>query len=599
LRSALLIVLFVTLLPTKGLASELSLPDGDWRQIDVSGLTVITDIHPDKAIELGEKLNRFRDWLEIFAVVDAPYRRPEILYLFHDRDAIEPFLPLYQGKPAHIAGFTSPAFDRIFMALDVSSYPNPLTVIYHEYVHAFLFERAPQCPMWVQEGIAEFNSDFEIDGDYIEVGTRLPRLEWMFKKYGFLSTARFLSLDNSDPEYNEGTRQSSFYAQAWATIHYLLTAKDRRHRFKDYMQRLHHGQPEPLALYAAFGKHFPRPERDLKPYVLQHDFPHFRLERPAKTSADDAVVHDMRPVEMYVAFGDLLLRSHPADDPQAAEYFQAALDIDPDEPTALRGLATAQLRRENRAEAERVLARAAELPEIDPATSTLLGSLLLEDYQKATSGELVDEGAEIPDSLRRAREQFERALSVQESNPFAMDGLGATLFFLRDYSKAQEWLERAAEATPWRTEPQQTLVALHIHQGNLEQAREVYEAGLKPLTRPLERFQTQVALVEAEIRHARKLAADGDPTQAALILTEARRTAEGRDVVRVLDQALANIATSEAVQRYNEAVSKIRGQHYESAAKILRDLQSKDLEEPLGPAVDRLLESLKEAQHAS
>jgi tetratricopeptide (TPR) repeat protein len=592
LRTALLLGLLILLVPITSLASDVSLPRGHWRQIEIADLTVITDMKPKKAIKLAAQLIRLEEWLEIFAVVDPPNSRSRTLYLFHDHEALEPFLPLYEGKPANMAGFTAPDFDAIVMALDVTSYPNPLTVLYHEFVHAFLFERAPQCPLWAQEGIAELHSDFRVDGDYVIVGKRIDPHWEVFKRSGFLSEARFLSLDTSDPEYNEGLRQSTYYAQAWATVHYLLTAKERRTQFKDYFKRIHEGQPEPIALYAAFGEEFPNPTRDLKPYVLQHEFPHFRLKRPAKITANDAVVSDLQPVDQHVAFGNLLLRSRAADDPVAVEHFEAALKIDPEQPLALRGLALVATRRGNPNEAIQVLERAVNLPEVDAAASALLGSLLIDEYAKESSGIVIPVKGEVPEVLRKAREQFERALSVESSNPFALYGLGATLLYVGEYEEAQERLERAAVVAPWRPEPQRAMVALQINKGDVRRAREVYETGLKPLTRRRDRYETQVMLVQAEIQQSRVLASRGEHTAARLLLTESRRLVEGRGLVRVLDNALSNVATSETVDRYNAAISLLENSEYEKAIEIFRGLQSEELDEALRKEIDRLLELL-------
>lgn len=599
MRLALLTGLLLALLPTNTQASEVALPEGNWRQIDVSGLTLITDMKPDKAIELGQKLTRLEDWLEIFAVVDASYHRPRTLYLFHDHEALEPFLPLYKGKPANMAGFTVADFDEIVMALDATSYEDPLSVVYHEFVHAFLSERVPLCPLWVQEGIAELHSNFEVDGDYVIVGKRIDRHRDVFKNQGFLSAARFLSLDPSDPEYNEGLRQSSYYAQSWATIHYLLTAKERRDRFKDYLQRIHDGQPEPIALYTAFGKDFPNPERDLKPYVLQHDFPFFKLKRPAKSKPGDAVVQEIEPMDLHVALGNLLLRARPADDPAAMDHFQAALEMNPDQPHALRGLALAMWRNSNETEAIETLERAVALPDIDVPASTMLGSLLMDQYLSDSPEEIIREGDEVPEVLQHAREQFERALSVEDSNPFALYGLGTTLVLSGEYDEAQGYLERSTELSPWRSEPQRALVSLYLRKGDVERAREVYENGLKPLTRPRERYDLQVSLVQAEIYEARRLAARGEHTKAAMLLTKARGLAEGRSVIHNLDNALANVSTSEAVSRYNEAISELRVGHYDKAISILEDLQSEDLDDALREGIDRMLESLRQAKHSS
>src|SRR5918999_315090 len=92
----------------------------NWRSVRTNNLFVIGNADP-------EKLRQVAAWLEFFHsafarlisrnVLDASV--PTTVVLFRDEASFTPFKPLYQGRPANIAGFFQPGEDVNYIAFSL------------------------------------------------------------------------------------------------------------------------------------------------------------------------------------------------------------------------------------------------------------------------------------------------------------------------------------------------------------------------------------------------------------------------------------------------------------------------------------------------
>jgi hypothetical protein len=91
-----------------------------WRSVRTNHLLVIGNADP-------EKLRQVAAWLEFFHsafarlvsrnVLDASV--PTTVILFRDEASFTPFKPLYQGRPANVAGFFQPGEDVNYIAISL------------------------------------------------------------------------------------------------------------------------------------------------------------------------------------------------------------------------------------------------------------------------------------------------------------------------------------------------------------------------------------------------------------------------------------------------------------------------------------------------
>src|SRR5215475_5234161 len=69
---------------------------------------------------LGGRLEQFRDAYSLLAGAEAVASPPIVVIAFPTHEALEPFLPLYQGKPANLAAFFHRGSDENLIALSTS-----------------------------------------------------------------------------------------------------------------------------------------------------------------------------------------------------------------------------------------------------------------------------------------------------------------------------------------------------------------------------------------------------------------------------------------------------------------------------------------------
>ena len=100
-----------------------------------------------------------------------------------------------------------------------------LRTIFHEYVHVVIDNLSQAMPVWLNEGLAEYYSTFQVDegGRRAVVGRLIPSHLQLLNERRHLSIAELLAVETSSASYNEGERQTLFYAQSWALVHMLVS----------------------------------------------------------------------------------------------------------------------------------------------------------------------------------------------------------------------------------------------------------------------------------------------------------------------------------------------------------------------------------------
>src|SRR5215216_4607576 len=148
-----------------------------WRSVRTNNLFVIGNADPDK-------LRQVAVWLEFFHgafgrlvsrnVLDSPV--PTTVVVFRDEASFVPFKPLYQGRPANVAGFFQPGDDVNYIALSLDPRErDPYSTAFHEYVHLHLKDNVPGVPLWLNEGLAEFYGSMQFSGGEALLGAPLAQ----------------------------------------------------------------------------------------------------------------------------------------------------------------------------------------------------------------------------------------------------------------------------------------------------------------------------------------------------------------------------------------------------------------------------------------
>lgn len=111
----------------------------------------------------------------------------------------------------------------------------------HEVAHGYLHSVAPQIPLWLDEGIAEY---FEVPPR--SMGLNAPHLELLHQA----ATERWVpNLPRLEILSAAADLQQRDYAEAWLWVHFCLnTTAERRNALLEYLERLQSGElPNPLS----------------------------------------------------------------------------------------------------------------------------------------------------------------------------------------------------------------------------------------------------------------------------------------------------------------------------------------------------------------
>src|SRR6185369_15708476 len=122
---------------------------------------------------LAAHLEQFSEAYAALAGAQAVASAPIMVMAYPDQESMKPFLPVYNGQPASLSGFfkRGSAENLIVLALpDTNSTFTRMEVIFHEYSHLLLRRNAQIWPLWMNEGMAENYSTFEVRGRIVRIG---------------------------------------------------------------------------------------------------------------------------------------------------------------------------------------------------------------------------------------------------------------------------------------------------------------------------------------------------------------------------------------------------------------------------------------------
>jgi tetratricopeptide (TPR) repeat protein len=448
----------------------------NWRSVRTNNLFVIGNAEP-------EKLRQVAVWLEFFHsafgrlvsrnVLDSSV--PTTVVVFRDDASFTPFKPLYQGRPANVAGYFQPGDDvnYIAMSLDLSE-RDPFSVAFHEYVHLHLRDNVPGVPVWLNEGLAEFYGSLQFSGGEAVLGATLPYMR-LLRSQELLPLETLLSIDQRSPHYNEQDKTGIFYGESWALVHYLmLGGPGRQDQFKRFLHQVGRGDNVMKALENSFGMTLDTIEKELGAYIRQGALPSLRI-----ASGDDPQAYasytamqrvSLSEAEANYYLGDLLLHIGRSDD--AERYFKQAIALDPGLTNAYAKLGQLAVYEKRFAEAKKYLQRATTSPQ---------HYLVHYHYAWLLSRETVLPNGRIseypPETAAIMREQLARTIKLAPDFAPAYYLLAfVDLVTEQNLDEALQMAEKARRLEPGRASYTLLLAEIHAARSDIAAARELLES---------------------------------------------------------------------------------------------------------------------------
>jgi tetratricopeptide (TPR) repeat protein len=184
--------------------------------------------------------------------------------------------------------------------------PSHRDVSAHEFTHFVLAHSNVNLPLWLNEGMADFYSTFQLSGDRVVFGRivngRLPVL----RNGAWIPLAKLFEISTASPYYSDPVRMVLFYSESWALTHMLVADPGYAERFPYFLRAVSEGHSSAEALGLIYNKTPAQVQEDLRDYVDQQHLPiiEARLKTPYTPLSSSTT--PISAAEMDVALGDLI-----------------------------------------------------------------------------------------------------------------------------------------------------------------------------------------------------------------------------------------------------------------------------------------------------
>ena len=359
-RCALFLALLVSLL---ALPAQAAPARENWMSVRSKNFQLIGNASEKEIRQVATRLEQFRFVFSgLFPQAKFNSSVPTTVVVFKNDSSYKPYKPLYNGKPASVAGYFQPGPDMNYITLTAERYgeESPYATIFHEYVHLLIKNTMSDAPLWFNEGLAEYYSTFDIsDGDRkVTLGKPITNHVLRLREQ-FIRLQDLLSVDHRSSLYNERDKKSVFYAQSWALVHYLLQNNkgERIPQLGRFSALIAAGKPLEESFQQAFQTDFKVMEKELRNYVQKNSYMGnvFTTAKPLVFDAEMQTA-PLTEAETRASLGDLLLHINRLDDAEA--HLQQALTLDPALTTAHASLGMLRTRQKRFNDAKESLRKA-------------------------------------------------------------------------------------------------------------------------------------------------------------------------------------------------------------------------------------------------
>jgi hypothetical protein len=301
----------------------------EWIRVETQNFIVYGETGERRVREVAAEFERFREAMaRVLPGAARPAAVPTVVMVFGSERSFQPYKPRFNGKPIKLNGCFYSTEDMNHVAMVDGDTAESLRTIFHEYVHLVISNMMPNMPLWLNEGLAEYYSTFEVqsDGRRAILGRVIPNHLALLNQRSMFRIEELLTIDESSSAYNEGERQTLFYAQSWALVHMLMAGLDNRSsQVAAYLDLVANGTPSLAAWQKIFDSE--NIARQLSRYIAQDVMKGvlYRFERDIPKPAADASKVTISDTE--AALGDLLRRV--ATPEEASARLEKAIALEP------------------------------------------------------------------------------------------------------------------------------------------------------------------------------------------------------------------------------------------------------------------------------
>ena len=418
--------------------------------------------------QVATRLEQFREvFTRLLPTVKFTSPVATTVIVFKSDKSYSPFRP-----NQNLAGYFQPGPDVNYITLttEVRGEQNPYMVIFHEYTHLLVNSTLGNPPAWFNEGLAEYYSSFSISDDRkVVLGRPISSHVYLLRDSKMLSLPTLFKVDHKSSYYNERDKQSIFYAQSWALVHYLIHKPGGSGALNRFMSLIDSKMTLEEAFQKSFETTFEKMERDLRDYIRNDRYPIYSGSFEQKLDFDTGLqVAPISEADSLAYLGDLLLHSNR---PDSEEYLQKALALDANHAMANASLAMLRVREGKIDEARKNLERA--------VTANSQNYLIHYYYAYALSREGMTGNAVssyTPENLAKMRAELRQAIALRPDFPESYDLLAfVNLVAGSELKETIALLKQVLAKSPGRNDLALSLAQLHLRAEDLKSARQILE----------------------------------------------------------------------------------------------------------------------------
>ena len=324
--------------------------------------------------------------------------------------------------------------------------------------------------MWFNEGLAEYYSTVTVTDDQkFALGNPIANHVFLLREKKMLPLRTLFEVDHKSPYYNERDKQSVFYAQSWALMHYLILGKEAQHvmQIQKFLDSLSASVPMEKAFQQSFGMTFEQMEKELAKYIRNDRYPVLSGQFDQKIAFDKEMqTASITEAEAQAYLGDLLLHSNRAD---AEGYLKKALELDPNLAMAHAAMGMLRVREGKSTEARQSLERAVAAN----SQNYLIHYYYAYALSREGRGEMDPVSSFTPENVSKMREHLMKAIEMRPDFAESYSLLAfVNLITGSNLDESVQMLKRAMVISPGRNDLVFMLAQVYLRKEDYKIARE-------------------------------------------------------------------------------------------------------------------------------
>ncbi len=181
----------------------------------------------------------------------------------------------------------------------------------HEFTHFVVAHSGLTLPLWLNEGLADFYSTYQVSGESVTFGSPVPGRLSVLRSRAWLPLCELFQVSSNSPYYSDLDRMKLFYSESWALAHMFVANPAYAVRFAEFLSNVSAGHSSQESLQLVYGKTIGQVEEELHAYLKGAKLPliQARLTAGEKKLPASAAPSTISNSEMDINLADLALTS--------------------------------------------------------------------------------------------------------------------------------------------------------------------------------------------------------------------------------------------------------------------------------------------------